>query len=67
MSLTNTKPLEDAANNVIIAEINYVNALTVREPNVNPSPAMLLADLNAAQAAYEIEVIARTPGAFVSP
>jgi hypothetical protein len=64
MSLTNTVPLAAAALLVLEKEMLYTDALALRTPITTE-----LTDLQAAQTAYEIEVLSRTPGAVgaISP
>jgi hypothetical protein len=57
MSLTNTVPLGQAALDVLEVESLLTSAFALRQ-----STAPLIANLQAAQAAYEIEVLSRTPG-----
>lgn len=60
MSLTNTAPLAAAETARDDAEVAYTNSLALRFPPAMPS---FLSTLQAAQAAYEVEVLSRTPGA----
>ena len=64
MSLTNTVPLAAAALLVLEKEMLYTDALALRTPIT-----IELTDLQAAQTAYESEVLLRTPGAVgaISP
>jgi len=64
MSLTNTVPLAAAALLVLEKEMLYTDALALRTAITTE-----LTDLQAAQTAYESEVLLRTPGAVgaISP